>query len=159
MQFEGVYEKTLILIKPDGVQRGLVGEITARLERKGLKLVGLKMMQLSPEVLRDHYAHITDKPFYPEVESFMLANPVVVLCAEGKDAVEATIQITGVTNAAKADAGTIRGDFALGMSNVIHRSDSVDSAKEEIVRFFNEAELFDYSKTDWMHVYLEEERA
>lgn len=158
MQFEGVYEKTLILIKPDGVQRGLVGEITARLERKGLKLVGLKMMQLSPEVLRDHYAHITDKPFYPEVESFMLANPVVVLCAEGKDAVEATIQITGVTNAAKADAGTIRGDFALGMSNVIHRSDSVDSAKEEIARFFNEAELFDYSKTDWMHVYLEEER-
>lgn len=158
MQFEGVFEKTLILIKPDGVQRGLVGEITARLERKGLKLVGYKMMMLTEDMLREHYAHIADKPFYPEVESFMLANPVVVICAEGKEAVAATIQITGVTNAAKADAGTIRGDYALGMSNVIHRSDSVDSAKEEIARFFVDGELYEYSKTDWMHVYLEEER-
>lgn len=158
MKFEGVYEKTLILLKPDAVQRGLVGEITARLERKGLKLVGLKMMMLTPELLKDHYSHIVDKPFYPEVEGFMLQNPVVVLCAEGRNAVEATIQITGVTNAAKADAGTIRGDYALGMSNVIHRSDSVEAAKEEVNRFFNGNELFDYDKTDWMHVYLEEER-
>lgn len=158
MKFEGVFEKTLILLKPDAVQRGLVGEITARLERKGLKLIGLKMMMLTPDVLRDHYAHITDKPFYPEVEEFMLKNPVVVICAEGKNAVDATIQITGVTNAAEADAGTIRGDFALGMSNVIHRSDSVKNAKEEITRFFKTEDLFDYNKTDWMHVYLEEER-
>lgn len=159
MNFDGVYEKTLVLLKPDAIQRGLVGEITARLERKGLKLVGYKMMMLTSDMLREHYAHIADKPFYPEVESFMLENPVVVICAEGNNAVEATIQITGVTNAAKADAGTIRGDFALGMSNVIHRSDSVDSAKTEIARFFKEEELFNYDKTDWMHVYLQEERA
>ncbi len=159
MNFDGVNEKTLVLLKPDAVQRGLVGEITLRLERKGLKVVGLKMMRLTSELLKDHYSHIFDKPFYPGVEAFMLENPVVVICVEGRSAVEATVQITGVTNAAKADAGTVRGDFALGMSNVIHRSDSVENAKDEISRFFEENEIFEYDKTDWMHVYLEEERA
>ncbi len=159
MKFDGIYEKTLLLVKPDGVQRGLIGEILKRLEQKGLKIVGLKMMRLDEAILREHYAHIVEKPFYPSVESFMKSDPVVVICAEGKDAVAAVCQISGVTNAAKADGGTIRGDFAMGMSNVVHRSDTVDNAKQEVVRFFKDSEIFDYDKTEYLHVYMEDERA
>jgi nucleoside-diphosphate kinase len=159
MKFEGIHEKTLLIVKPDGVQRGLVGEILRRLERKGLKIVGLKMMRLDDAMLREHYAHIVEKPFYPSVEAFMKTDPVVVICAEGKDAVAAVCLITGVTNAAKADAGTIRGDFAMGMSNVVHRSDTVENAKQEVARFFKDGEIFDYDKSEYLHVYMEDERA
>jgi len=159
MQFEGVHEKTIVLIKPDGVQRGLVGEITRRLELKGLKIVGMKMMLLTPELLKEHYAHIVDKPFYLGVEDFMRSNPVVALCLEGRNAVAAVRLVTGVTNAGSADGGTIRGDLAMGMSNVIHCTDTTLNAPGEVKRFFAEEELFDYSKTEWLHIYLEEERS
>ncbi len=158
MKFEGVYEKTILIVKPDGVQRGLVGEIIKRLEQKGLKIVGLKMQILSEEKLREHYAHHVEKPFYPGLEQFMRSAPVAVICAEGRNAVSAVRLIAGVTDGAAADAGTMRGDFALGFANVVHCSDSIDTAKAEIERFFDSADIFDYEKTDWLHVYMDDER-
>jgi nucleoside-diphosphate kinase len=158
MKFEGIYEKTILIVKPDGVQRGLVGEVVKRLEMKGLKIVGLKMMYLDEKKLREHYAHHVEKPFYPGLEAFMKSSPVVSICAEGKDAVAAVRLIAGVTNAGKADGGTIRGDFAMGMCNVVHCSDSVESAKAEVVRFFEENEIYEYDKTEYLHVYMEDER-
>lgn len=159
MRFDGIYEKTIVIVKPDGVQRGLVGEVVKRLEMKGLKIVGLKMMHLEEAVLREHYAHHVEKPFYPGLESFMRSSPVVVLCAEGKDAAAAVRLISGVTNAGKADGGTIRGDLAMGMCNVVHCSDSAESAQSEVMRFFKEQEIFDYDKTEYLHVYMADERS
>ncbi|HYE60155.1 MAG TPA: nucleoside-diphosphate kinase [Candidatus Kapabacteria bacterium] len=159
MKFDGVYEKTLIIVKPDGVQRGLVGEVLKRLEMKGLKIVGLKMAVLEESKLREHYAHHVEKPFYPGLEKFMRSSPVAIICAEGKDAAAAVRLIAGVTNAGKADGGTIRGDLAMGMCNVVHCSDSTEAAKAEVLRFFKEEEIFDYDKTEYLHVYMEDERA
>lgn len=159
MKFEGLYEKTFLIVKPDGVQRGLIGEVLKRLELKGLKIVGLKMMRLDEAKLREHYGHLTDKPFYPGLEKWMQSNPVVCICVEGKGAVEAVRLIAGVTNAGKADGGTIRGDMAMGMCNVIHCSDSLENAKAEVTRFFDEKDIFDYDKTEYLHVYMADERA
>lgn len=159
MTFDGVNEKTILIVKPDGVQRGLIGEIVRRLENKGLKICGLKMQYLSEEKLRDHYAHHVEKPFYPGLEAFMKSSPVVIICAEGRNAVSAVRLIAGVTDGAAADAGTMRGDFALGFANVVHCSDSLETAKAEVERFFDADEVFQYDKTDWLHVYMEDERA
>lgn len=156
--FEGVNEKTLVLIKPDAVQRGKVGEVIHRLEKKGLKIVGLKFMELDEDLLRDHYSHHVDKDFYPDLEEFMQSSPVVALCVEGQNAISAVRLITGDTHAGEADAGTIRGDLAMGVCNVVHCSDSIENAKEEIDRFFNKEELYDYDKTEYLHVYMEDER-
>lgn len=151
-------QQTLVLIKPDGVQRGLVGEIIGRFERKGLKMVGMKMMSLDEAVLREHYAHIADKPFFPGVEKFMKSSPVVAMVWEGFKAVDAVRLITGITNAREADAGTIRGDLAMSIScNVIHASDGVEAAQEEVKRFFKADELFHYKKSEYEHVYNDEE--
>jgi nucleoside-diphosphate kinase len=158
MKFEGIYEKTVIIVKPDGVQRGLVGEVVRRLELKGLKVVGLKMMFLDENKLREHYAHHVEKPFYPGLEKFMKSSPVVAICAEGKGAVDAVRLIAGVTHAGKADGGTIRGDLAMGMCNVVHCSDSQENAQAEVKRFFDEKEIFDYDKTEYLHVYMDDER-
>lgn len=159
MKFDGIYEKTILIVKPDGVQRGLVGEVLKRLEMKGLKIVGLKLMYLSESVLREHYAHHVEKPFYPGLEAFMRSSPVAVICAEGKDAAAAVRLVSGVTNAGKADGGTIRGDLAMGMCNVVHCSDSAESARAEVARFFKEEEeIFDYDKTEYLHVYMDDER-
>lgn len=153
-------ERTLVLIKPDGVQRGLVGEIISRFEKKGLKLVGCKMMRLDEAVLREHYAHIADKPFFPGVSNFMKSSPVLAMCWEGLECVEAVRLITGVTKGRMADAGTIRGDLAMSVScNVIHTSDTVENAVKEVARFFNPDELHEYFKSEFEHVYNEEERA
>lgn len=153
-------ERTLVLIKPDGVQRGLVGEIVSRFEKKGLKMVACKMMRLDEAVLREHYAHIADKPFFPGVANFMKSSPVLAMAWEGLECVEAVRLITGVTKGRTADAGTIRGDFAMSVScNVIHTSDSVENAVKEVARFFNPDELHEYFKSEYEHVYNEEERA
>ncbi len=159
MRFDGIFEKTIVIIKPDGVQRGLVGEVVKRLEMKGMKIVGLRMMYLDEKKLREHYAHHVEKPFYPGLEKFMRSSPVVVICAEGKGAVAAVRLIAGVTHAGKADGGTIRGDLAMGMCNVVHCSDSVETAETEVKRFFDEKEVFDYDKTEYLHVFMEDERA
>lgn len=153
-------ERTLVLIKPDAIQRGLIGEIISRFERKGLKLVGCKMMSLDEAVLREHYAHIADKPFFPGVANFMKSSPVIAMCWEGFEAVEAVRLITGATKARTADAGTIRGDLAMSVScNVIHTSDTGENAVKEVARFFKKDDLFEYSKGEYEHVYNDEERA
>lgn len=159
MDFTGLKEKTLVLIKPDAIQRGLVGEIIRRFEMKGLKIVGIKMMRLDEVILREHYAHIIEKPFYSGVERFMMSSPVIAFCLEGLEVVNAVRLITGVTKARTAEAGSIRGDFAMSVAcNVIHTSDSVETATKEVPRFFKENELFGYEKSDYLHVYTEDER-
>jgi len=151
-------ERTLILIKPDALQRGLVGEVTTRLEKKGLKLVGNKMMNLSEELLLEHYAHIADKPFFPGVKDFMMSTPVIIQCWEGAEVVETVRLICGITNARKADAGTIRGDLSMSLqSNVVHASDSLETALVEVPRFFKEDELFEWGMTRAQHLYADGE--
>lgn len=159
MEFTGVKEKTLVIIKPDAIQRGLFGQITSRFEQKGLKLVGTKMTYLKSETLREHYAHIADKPFYPAVEEFMMSSPAIVQCWEGLDVVNTVRIITGITKAREAEAGSIRGDYAMSVAcNVIHASDSIENAQKEVTRFFEENEIHEYDKTEYQHVYAEEER-
>ncbi|MBY0376432.1 nucleoside-diphosphate kinase [Patescibacteria group bacterium] len=149
-------EKSLIIIKPDAVQRNLVGEIIGRLERKGLKIIGTKMMNIKDATLEEHYAHIVDKPFFPGIRDFMKASPVIVLAVEGINAVSAIRLLVGPTKAWEAGAGTIRGDFSLStQSNIVHASDSVESGEVEIKRFFSADEIFEYSKIDTDFVYAE----
>ncbi len=153
-------ERTLILVKPDAIQRGLFGEIITRFEKKGLKIVGMKMMSLDEAVLREHYAHIADKPFFPGVAKFMQSTPVIAVCLEGLEVVSAVRKITGITKAREAEAGSIRGDFAMSVScNVLHASDSVESAQAEVKRFFKADEIYEYSKSEYLHVYSEDEVA
>jgi nucleoside-diphosphate kinase len=160
MDFKGVKEKSLVLIKPDGVQRGLIGEAILRFERKGLKLVGLKMMTLDEAILREHYAHIADKPFFPGVSEFMRSSPVVAMCWEGLEVVQAVRLLCGITKARAAEAGSIRGDFAMSVAcNVIHASDSVETAMKEVPRFFKADEIYDYAKSEYEHVYVEDEKS
>jgi len=153
-------EKTLVLIKPDAVQRGLVGNIISRFETKGLKLVAMKMMALGDAILEEHYSHIADKPFFPPMRAFMKSSPVVAMVWEGVEAVEVVRNLAGTTNARKADVGTIRGDLSMSIQyNVVHASDSIDAARTEIARFFDsEKELFDYDKAEYLHLYTDDEK-
>jgi len=138
-------EQTLIIVKPGAVQRGLIGEILSRFERKGLFLRGLKMMQLNDAILEEHYVHLKDKPFFKSLKSGMQSSPVIVGCLEGKDAVRVVRMLCGVTNGREAQPGTIRGDFSMSVEyNVIHASDSIENAEQEIRRFFKQEELFIY---------------
>jgi len=148
-------EKTLILVKPDGLQRGLVGEVISRFEHKGLKLIGLKMMNVDDAILESHYAHLTDKPFFGEIKSFMKSSPLVAMAWEGGEGVVATVRIlVGPTRGQEAPAGTIRGDFGMsGSNNLVHASDSVENGETEVARFFDQSELFEYDKTEYIHVY------
>jgi nucleoside-diphosphate kinase len=160
IDFEGVKEKTLVLIKPDAIQRGLIGDIIGRFERKGLKVAGMKMMSLDEAVLRDHYSHIADKPFFPGVSKFMSSSPVIALCLEGLEVVKAVRILCGITKAREADAGSIRGDLAMSVAcNVVHASDSIETATKEVPRFFHADELHVYDKSEYMHVYADDERA
>jgi nucleoside-diphosphate kinase len=152
-------EITVVLIKPDALQRSILGEVIHRFERKGLKIVGLKMMQLEDVILDDHYSHHKDKPFFESLKRFMKSSPVVAMALSGINAVGAVRLIVGPTAGYKADAGSIRGDFSLShQANIVHASDSIETAKVELERFFNPDELFDYSKIDFNFVYGEEER-
>lgn len=138
-------ERTLILLKPDTVTKGIVGKVIARFEAAGFRIRGCKMLHLDPDVLREHYAHIADKPFYPEVEKFMSSIPVIAMVLEGKDIVANMREMLGVTDSRKAAPGTIRAEFGVDqMVNVAHASDSSETAVKEIHRFFSEDELFDY---------------
>lgn len=153
------FEQTLVLIKPDAVQRGLIGKVIERFERKGLKLVGIKMMTLDEAILREHYAHIADKPFFPGVSQFMSSSPVIAMCWEGLEVVNAVRILCGITKARAAEAGSLRGDFAMSVScNVVHASDTVENAEKEVKRFFKKDELFSYTKTEFEHVYGSDER-
>lgn len=150
-------EQTLILIKPDAIQRNLLGEIIGRFERKGLKIVGMKMMQLEDALLEAHYAHIKDKPFFVGIKNFMKSSPVVVMALSGINAVSSVRIIVGPTKGYEADAGSIRGDLSLSIqSNVVHASDSAENAREEVKRFFADEEIFDYAKQDFASIYADE---
>jgi nucleoside-diphosphate kinase len=150
-------EKTLIILKPDAVHRGFLGEVVTRFERKGLKIIGMKMMQLEDAALEAHYAHIKDKPFFAGIKKFMKDAPVVVMALSGINAVAATRLIVGPTNGAEAAAGTIRGDFSLSIqSNLVHASDSVEGGQTEVARFFQAAELFDYKRNDFDYIYADQ---
>ncbi len=140
-------ERTLIIVKPDGVQRGLVGEIIGRLERRGLKLVGMKLMQVTNELAQTHYAEHVGKPFFEGLVSYITSSPVVVMVFEGKKAIETARNTIGATNPANATPGTIRGDLAVEIGrNLIHGSDGPESAAREISIFFKPEELLSYSR-------------
>lgn len=151
-------ERTLVLIKPDAVQRGLAGKILARFEDKGLKIVGIKFMSLSDSILSEHYSHLVDKPFFGGIKNFMQATPVIALCLEGLDCVETVRGLCGITKARAAAPGTIRGDWAMSIqANLVHASDSLETAIAEVPRFFKPEELFNYSSTLTQTIYSEDE--
>ena len=151
-------EKTLVILKPSAVQRGLIGEITTRFERKGLRLAGMKMMQLTDELLNEHYAHLSQKPFFQRVKNSMMASPVIVCCYEGVDAIQVVRSMTGATNGRVAIPGTIRGDFSVSsQENIVHTSDSPKTAIEEINRFFKPEELFEYKQVHMPYLYHTDE--
>lgn len=151
-------EKTLAIIKPSAVGRCLIGDIISRIEKKGLIICGLKMMWLTEELVRDHYSHLVDKPFFPALAKSMMSAPVVVICIAGVDAVETFRLMTGVTNGRHALPGTIRGDFSMSnQANVVHASDSVENARIEIARFFSPGEVLDYVPSDISLYYSSDE--
>ena len=136
-------EKTLVILKPCTLQRGLVGEITNRFERKGLRLAGMKMVQLTDEILNEHYAHLSAKPFFQRVKDSMMACPVIVCCFEGVDAIGAVRTLTGPTNGRKAAPGTIRGDYSMSF--------------QELKRFFKPEEIFEYNQAAFDFLYANDE--
>uniref|UniRef100_F1RGV5 Nucleoside diphosphate kinase n=2 Tax=Sus scrofa TaxID=9823 RepID=F1RGV5_PIG len=139
-------ERTLVAVKPDGVQRRLVGDVIQRFERRGFKLVGMKMLQVPESLLAEHYHELRRKPFYPALISYMSSGPVVAMVWEGPNVVCASRAMIGHTNSAEAAPGTIRGDFSIHISrNVIHASDSVEGAQREIQLWFQSSELVDWA--------------
>ncbi len=152
-------ERTLILIKPDAIARSLAGVVLGRFEQKGLKIAGMKMIQLDDALLKEHYSHLADKPFFPTITEFMSRTPVIAMCLEGLEAVEVCRKLCGVTNSRQADPGTIRGDLSMSMqANLVHASDSVETAKAEVARFFKPEELFDYEPALIAYQYASDER-
>ncbi|MDE6383339.1 MAG: nucleoside-diphosphate kinase [Paramuribaculum sp.] len=147
-------EKTLVIFKPSAVQRGLIGEILSRFERKGLTIVAMKMARLSEAILREHYAHLVDRPFFPFILDSMTASPVVLMVLEGVDAVKVVRLLTGATNSREALPGTIRGDFSMsGQENVIHASSSLEDAEVEVKRFFTPEEICEWTPLITPHLY------
>ncbi len=137
-------EKTLILLKPDAVKGKFCGKVITRFEDAGFTIRGCKMIALTPEILREHYAHVADKPFYPEIEEFMSSSPVIAMVIEGEDVVAKVRDMLGVTDSTKAAPGTIRKEFGKDMMiNVAHASDSKETAQKEVERFFAQEEVFD----------------
>jgi len=130
-------QTTLILLKPDTIERSLIGQVISRLENKGLKIVGLKMMQLDDAIIEEHYDFLMDKPFFPSIKEYMTRTPVVALAVKGNNAIPVVRMLTGATNPQEALPGSIRGDFALTIdANIIHASDTPENAEIELNRFF-----------------------
>ena len=142
-------ERTLVLVKHDGVQRGLIGEVINRLERRGLKLVGMKLMQVDASLARQHYGEHVDRPFFGGLVDFITSSPVVAMAWEADNVVEAVRNTMGQTNPTTSPLGTIRGDFGLDIGrNLVHGSDSPESAERELALFFNSGELLDYARAN-----------
>jgi nucleoside-diphosphate kinase len=140
-------ERTLVIVKPDGVQRGLIGPILSRLEARGLRIVGLKLVQVSQDLAARHYAEHEGKPFYPGLLKYITSAPVIVACVEGTSAVQMVRNTVGATNPLNAAPGTIRADYALDIGrNLIHASDAPATAERELALWFNEAELVPYAR-------------
>ncbi len=147
-------EKTFLMIKPDGVQRNLIGTIVERLENKGFKIAGAKLMHVSEELAKTHYQEHADKPFFGELVDFITSGPVFAMVLKGENVIDTARLVVGSTNPQQAAPGTIRGDFGLTVGkNIIHGSDSKESAEREISLFFNDSEVLDYnlSNTDWIY--------
>ncbi|MGC8546915.1 MAG: nucleoside-diphosphate kinase [Thermoplasmata archaeon] len=141
--------QTLVLIKPDGVLRLKIGDIISRFENKGIRIAGLKMISVSKEMAERHYAVHKGKPFYESLIKYIMSGPVVAMVLDGKDVIDITRKLVGATNGAKAEPGTIRGDFSSSIDfNLIHASDSIDSANYEIPIFFKESEIINYERVD-----------
>jgi nucleoside-diphosphate kinase len=153
-------QHSVILLKPDALQRGLVGDIISRFEHKGLKLIGLKMMYMNDAILDEWYAHHKDKPFFTDLKKFMQSAPIVAMCWEGLEANATVRRLCGVTKGYEAEAGSIRGDYSMsGQHNIIHASDSSESADKERKLIFQDQEIFDYDKGEYLYVYSLEERS
>lgn len=147
-------QTTLIILKPDTVQRGLVGRVISRFEDKGLRVMGAKMMQISPELAARHYEVHHGKPFYEGLVRFMTSGPVIVLAIRGRHAIEVSRKLMGATASAKAEPGTIRGDFGMSNAlNLVHGSDSAESAERELKLFFDPGELHQYERAEEKWVY------
>lgn len=151
-------EQTLVIFKPSAIDRRLVGRIISRIEDKGLVISGMKMIQLDEKILREHYAHLVDKPFFPSLVESMTSTPVIVACLSGIEAVKVFREMTGVTNGRNALPGTLRGDFCMSsQTNIVHASDSVENAKIEISRFFKPEEIFPYLPSNIKYFYGDNE--
>lgn len=147
-------EKTFLMVKPDGVQRNLIGDIVARFEKKGFQLVGAKLMNITAELAGEHYGEHKERPFFGELVEFITSGPVFAMVWQGENVIATARQMMGATNPKDAVQGTIRGDFGLTVGkNVIHGSDSPESAEREISLFFNESELVEYTKlmNNWIY--------
>lgn len=144
-------ETTLILFKPDAVEKNLVGEALRRFEKGGNTVRGIKMMELSPEILAEHYAHITDRPFYPRLIQFMTSTPIIALALEGENVISVVREKLGSTDSPNADEGTIRKEYGVNsMFNICHASDSPEAAEVELKRFFKPEELFSFQAEDYL---------
>ena len=151
-------QKTLVLIKPSAIQRSLVGEVVSRFEKKGLQIIGFKMMTLSDDLLKTHYAHLVEKPFFKRIKDSMQVTPVFAVALKGVDAVEVVRKMSGTTNGRNAAPGTIRGDLSMSVQeNIVHTSDSPENAAIELDRFFNKDEIFEYEPLIFPHLYANDE--
>jgi len=147
-------ERTLLLVKPDGVQRGLIGEVISRVERRGLSIVAMKMLRMDEELAKRHYAAHTGKPFFEGLISYITSGPIVAMVIEGERAIETVRSLMGATDPAAARPGTIRADFALDIQrNIVHGSDGEETAEREIALFFDESEIYDYQRAldSWVY--------
>ena len=155
---QDIMERTLVLLKPSVVKRMLMGEIITRFERKGLRIIGMKMLYMTDELLDEHYSHLKDKPFFPLLKKSMQQTPVVAMCLEGVEAVRVVRAMAGATNGRNAAIGTIRGDYCMSnQQNIVHASDGQQTAIEEIARFFQPAEIFDFGVTNFDVIYAVDE--
>ena len=149
---------TLVILKPSAIQRGILGEVVSRFEKKGLQIVGMKMTNLTDEQLQIHYSHLVHKPFYGRIKESMQASPVIVMALKGVDAVNVVRKITGVTNGREAEPGTIRGDFSVSVQeNIVHASDTNETAQAELAGFFTTDEIFNYTQLTIPCVYANDE--
>ena len=149
---------TLIIFKPSAIERGLTGEILNRFLRRGLTIAGMKMIMLDEAILREHYAHLVDRPFFPDIVKSMTASPVIVMVLRGVDVIKVVRAMTGATNSREAAPGTIRGDYGMsGQLNIIHASSSVEDAEAEVNRFFKPEEIFDYTPVQTPFIYGDDE--
>lgn len=153
-------EKTLVLLKPDALQRNLLGEIIHRFEDKGLKVVGLKMLTMDEVLMKEHYGKYEDKPFFAGLRTYMSSSPIVAIALSGMKAVSVVRIMIGATKSYEAAPGTIRGDFGMSIqTNLVHASDPTEDPAGEVARFFRPSELFSYQRADFEHVYGDEDRA
>jgi nucleoside-diphosphate kinase len=151
-------ERTVVLIKPDAIDRGLAFEVASVFEKKGFKIVALKMLRMTKEMSKEHYAHLASKPFYPNIEEYMTSKPMIAMIVEGKDAVAVVRKLIGKTNGREAEPGTIRGDFSISQQkNLAHASDSAETAEKEIKRFFRPDEIFAYKRANEDSFYARDE--